>query len=135
MANSIGFDNSMRTAQKALDGLAVREEAISRNIANADTPGYQAVQVNFENTLKSQLSGGASLGLAVTSSLHMPAANSSAGAVTTSLRPGGSSRADGNNVDVDVELAQMTETGIRYQTLLQLVSNKITLLKSIATGR
>jgi flagellar basal-body rod protein FlgB len=135
MANSLLIDNSIRAAQKALNGLALREEAISRNVANVDTPGYQAIQVDFESALQNQMKGGGSLGLAVTSALHMPSSDSLAGAVSTTLRPGGSARADGNNVDIDVEMAQMTETGIRYEALLQLVSNKLTLLKSIASGR
>jgi flagellar basal-body rod protein FlgB len=135
MANSFVIDPSMRAAQQALNGLSLREEAISRNVANVDTPGYQAVQVDFESALQHQMGAGGSLGMKVTSSLHMPSAGTAAGAVITSPRPGGSARADGNNVDVDVEMAQMTETGIRYESLLQLVSNKLTLLKTIATGR
>jgi flagellar basal-body rod protein FlgB len=50
-------------------------------------------------------------------------------------RTGGSMRADGNNVDIDVELMEMTETGIAYQALTQAASKKLALLKSIAMAR
>jgi flagellar basal-body rod protein FlgB len=135
MANSIVNDSAMLSAQRALDGLALREEVISRNIANVDTPAYRAEQVDFESALQHQMTGGGSLGLATTSPGHLPSAAASAGVATIRQRPGGSARADGNNVDTDVELSQMSETGIRYETLLQLVSNKLSLLKSIASGR
>jgi flagellar basal-body rod protein FlgB len=135
MANSLVHDATMSSAQQALNGLALREEMISRNVANVDTPGYQAVQVDFEQSLKKQMNGGGALGLTTTSAKHISPSNSATGVVSTSLRKGGSARADGNDVDVDVEMAQMTETGIRYETLLQLVSNKISLLKTIASGR
>jgi flagellar basal-body rod protein FlgB len=135
MANSLVHDATMSAASQALNGLALREEMISRNVANVDTPGYQAVQVDFEQSLKKQMNGGGSLGLTTTSAKHISPSNNPAGVVTTGLRKGGSARADGNDVDVDVEMAQMTETGIRYETLLQLVSNKISLLKTIASGR
>jgi flagellar basal-body rod protein FlgB len=135
MANLLVHDATMDAAQKGLNGLAMREEMISRNVANVDTPGYQAVQVDFEQSLQKQMNGGGSLGMTTTSPLHIIPGSGAAGVVSTSLRKGGSARADGNNVDVDVEMAQMTETGIRYETLLQLVSNKISLLKTIASGR
>ena len=44
-------------------------------------------------------------------------------------------RLDGNNVDIDLEMSQMAETSIQYQSLTQLVSKKLALLKSIAIGR
>jgi flagellar basal body rod protein FlgB len=47
----------------------------------------------------------------------------------------GALRADGNNVDIDVELGQMAETGLRYQALTQTVSKKLLLLKNLASGR
>jgi flagellar basal body rod protein FlgB len=47
-------------------------------------------------------------------------------------RPGGTARADENNVDIDVELLQMSETGIQYQAVSQEISKKLLLLKTIA---
>jgi flagellar basal-body rod protein FlgB len=55
--------------------------------------------------------------------------------IQVSLRKGGTERADGNNVDIDTELTQMTETYIQYQALSQLVSKKLAGLKYIISGR
>ena len=52
-----------------------------------------------------------------------------------SLIPEPPVRADGNNVDIDVELTQMAETGIRYQALSQLITRKYQGLRTILQGR
>jgi flagellar basal-body rod protein FlgB len=130
-------DAALNAAQWALDGLSARQQVISRNLANVDTPGYRAQQLNFENALsQAQQQQAPTLHLAATSSAHLAAPNTEGdGRVLISQRPGGSLRADGNNVDVDQELLEMSHTGIQYQALTQLVSKKLLLLKAIATGR
>ena len=131
MGDSLFSDSATRVAKTALDGLSLRQQAISRNIANVDTPGYQAKTVNFENTLKSVLNQNKSLPLKTTSSAHLASAANKV-AFTLSNRPGGSFRADQNNVDVDTEMSDMSETGIQYQAVTQLVSKKLQLLKTLA---
>jgi len=136
MTDGILNDSATRAAQFALDGLAKRQEAIGRNLANVDTPGYRAQNVNFEETLQAALrdEGRPTLTLARTSAEHLGGA-SDRPLLLLSYRQGGSFRADGNNVNVDTELTQMAETGLRYQALTQLISKKLLLLKSIAIGR
>ena len=131
MIDSLFADNATRAAQIALNGLSLRQQAISRNIANVDTPGYQSKTVNFEDTLKRVFNKDDSLPLKKTNTAHLASpANKVAFSVAT--RPGGSFRADQNNVDVDVEMSDMSETGIQYQAVTQLVSKKLQLLKSLA---
>jgi flagellar basal-body rod protein FlgB len=136
MADRILNDRATRAAQFALDGLAKRQEAIGRNLANVDTPGYHAQNVNFEETLQAALrqEDRPTLQLARTSAGHLGGAAEKP-LLLLSYRQGGSQRADGNNVNIDTELTQMAETGLRYQALTQLISKKLLLLKSIATGR
>lgn len=124
----------MRAARLALDGLSVRQQVISRNLANVDTPGYRAQQVKFEDTLKQVFRGKRSLGLEQSHAAHLASPTQQAGA-QVSQRPGGSLRADLNSVDIDVELLEMSETGIQYQALTQSVSKKLQLLKLIANSR
>lgn len=129
-------DPAMLTAQSALDGLALRQDVIGRNLANVDTPGYKAQAVNFENALRRAEAGLNTITLATTNAAHLDGLKSDpANLSLATLRQGGSARADGNNVDVDEELSRMAETGIRFQAITQLVSKKLLLLKSIATGR
>lgn len=127
---------SLTAAKSALDGLALRQQMISRNIANVDTPGYVAQDISFEQTIKQALKKAENTTLAVkmTNVRHMQPINT-AGTVTTVYRPGGSTRVDGNNVDIDTELAQMNEVGLRYQALTQRISGTYGLIKSIVASR
>jgi flagellar basal-body rod protein FlgB len=136
MVDSIFSDNAFKSASMALDGLSARQQAISRNIANVDTPGYNAQTVDFESTIQHVLAGSGTgqLQMAATSSGHIGATQSSGEAFQTVNRPGGSARADQNNVDIDTELSQMSETGIQYQAVSLEVSKKLQLLKAIAQG-
>ncbi len=127
-------DNSITAAKMALDGLSKRQQLISRNIANIDTPGYRAQEVSFESAIQRAIKTNGQIQLAVTNPGHM-ALNGTQPFYQTTDRPGGTARADENNVDIDVELSQMTETGIQYQAVSQEVSKKLALLKTIAMSR
>ena len=131
MSNSLFADNAMRLAKAALNGLSLRQQVISRNLANVDTPGYQAQTINFEETLKHLVKEDGSLPLETTNGAHLVSASHDMG-FTSTLRPGGSFRADQNNVDVDVEMTDMSETGIQYQAVSQAISQKLMLLKTLA---
>jgi len=132
MSDSLFTDNAMRTAKAALDGLSLRQQAISRNLANIDTPGYQAQTINFEETIKRLSQQDGSLPLKITDVAHQTSSTSPMPGFSLSARPGGSFRADQNNVDIDVEMTDMSEAGIQYQAVTQAVSKKLLLLKTLA---
>ena len=131
MSDSLFADNATRAAKVALEGLSLRQQAISRNLANIDTPGYHAQTVDFEKTLQQLLHQGGSLSLRLTDSAHQ-LSSSQEMRFSLSARPGGSFRADQNNVDVDVEMTEMSEAGIQYQAVSQAISQKLLLLKTLA---
>jgi flagellar basal-body rod protein FlgB len=136
MTDPILNDDALRAAQFTLNGLARREEVISRNLSNVDTPGFQAQTVDFESSLARAMTGGETMPMTATNPAHMGGAGSQpAPAIQTRARQGMAWRADGNDVDIDVELNQMAETGIRYQAISQLASKKLILLRSIAQAR
>lgn len=135
MTEALFSDPGFRAAQTALDGLALRQEVIGRNLANIDTPGFKAQSVTFEAALQQAQRETQAIRLAVTDGAHLTGAGDPTALISLEARTGGSTRADGNNVDIDQELTQMAETGIRFQALSQLISKKMLLLKSIATGR
>jgi flagellar basal-body rod protein FlgB len=132
MADMFSVDPTFNTLKAALDGLSLRQQVISQNLANVDTPGYQARQVSFEDSLKRALQKD-DFSLVTTNPAHLTIQNVVAGP-SVEARPGGSIRTDGNDVDIDVELTDMSETGIQYQAVSQAASQKLLLLKSIATG-
>ncbi len=135
MNDFLFFDPSLKAAQIALDGLSFRRNLIGQNIANVDTPGYQSQDVEFESVLKRALKTADRIALVTTQEKHIqPGDYNSTNLYKVSNRSGGTDRADGNNVDIDLELVQLTETGVRYQALNKIVSKKLGILKSIATG-
>ncbi len=126
-------DNAIQAAKMALDGLSLRQQIISRNIANIDTPGYRAQEVEFESALQRALRSNGQVQMAVTNSGHL-AASSNKTFYQVKAQAGGTARADENNVDIDTELLNMSETGIQYQAVSQELSKKLLLLKTIASG-
>ena len=131
MSDSLFSDISSLTAKAALDGISLRQQAISRNIANIDTPGYKAQPVDFQETLARIVDNAGTLPMKITDEDHMTTAESDL-FMSTSLRPGGTLRADENNVDIDTEMADMSEAGIQYQAISQAISKKLLLLKTLA---
>ena len=133
--DSIVNDPAMSVAQRALDGLALKQQVISRNIANVDTPGYQAQTVDFESALRRAQNTGGTLALAATNSRHLgladPVSNVQAQLL---LRQGGSERADGNDVNIDDEMVDMSQTGVQYQAMTELVSAKLALLRNLTNA-
>jgi len=83
--------------ESALDGLAMRQRAIANNIANVNTPGYQARRVAFEGALASSVKDGN---------------GQAAASVSSSLEP---TRLNGSNVNMDTETLSNIDTVLRYQ--------------------
>ena len=132
MGNTLFTDNSLSAATMALDGLSLRQQVIGKNIANVDTPGFKAQGVNFESTLQRVFSRKEGISLTTTQAGHISAPRSEAVGFQVANRPGGSLRADENSVDIDTELADMSEAGIQYQALTEAVARKFQLMKYIA---
>jgi flagellar basal-body rod protein FlgB len=132
MSDSLFSDNAIRAATLSLDGLSQRQNIISNNIANVDTPGYRAQELDFESVMKRALRSQGSIQLSATNGAHLGVANGKRINQVTE-RPGGTARADGNNVDIDTELMEMSVTGIQYQAVSQELSKKLSLLKTIAS--
>ncbi|HVP21248.1 MAG TPA: flagellar basal body rod protein FlgB [Anaerolineaceae bacterium] len=134
MTDSFLLDDSLKASSIALDGLSLRQQMISRNISNADTPGYRAQTVQFEDFVKQALNKAGQLPLQVTNASHLIAKNES-NSIQLINRPGSTLRADQNDVDINVEMTDMTDTAIKFQTITTEVSKKLLLLKTIASAR
>ena len=132
MANGLMVDPSLTMAQAALQGLNTRQNVISQNISNVDTPGYKAQDVNFETTLQNAINVNNSIPMTVDNERHISGLLSETNNMyEVGLREGGSARADGNDVNIDQELEQMSETGIDYSALSSAISKKFSLIKAI----
>ncbi len=120
------LDTSAEVLRAGLTGLAERQKLIANNLANVETPGYRAQDVSFENVLYRQLQGASSIPLATSSPGHMvaTAAGGSLYAPITASQPG---------VDVDAEMARLSETVIEYNAVAQLMTARFSLLRSAVT--
>jgi len=134
----VGQSASMTTLKKTLDAQALRQRAHAQNIANAETPGYRRVAVDFEGELKSVLDQGGIGDIRRTDERHMEVGG--AGSLQTlqakirkeALDPNGTGV---NGVNIDLEMAEMAETQLRYMTALELLKRRYMSLKSAIRGQ
>ncbi|RKD34429.1 flagellar basal body rod protein FlgB [Thermohalobacter berrensis] len=115
--------------QKALNGLSLRHEAISNNIANVNTPDYKKVEVEFEKHLKDSLDE-KSVQLITTNNKHIsnPLRNFSP---LIKRDKSTSTRKDGNNVNIDVEMANLAKNTIMYNAIIRQVSDEFNKIKTV----
>jgi len=104
-----------------------REQAISANMANVDTPGYHTRDINFGGELKRAMSGVLSESEDGTATVQM-------NPVVQEV-PGLLERPDGNNVNLDREGLLMSETQLQYQIGVQLIKHQFhQMLSAINVG-
>lgn len=127
MIQTNAFDY-INVLDRAADAAWQRNEAISNNIANVDTPGYKRQDVAFESVLQQ------ALGNNRYESMDDKVAN-----VDLSRLRGRayvdyanySYRLDGNNVDIENENAMLAENQLKYQGLISSINQEFTNLKTV----
>lgn len=118
-----------------LDWAAKRQQAIANNLANVDTPGYKREDVAFPETLRQAGQRQRSrLGLARTAPGHLP--GRAPGVLTVYREVATSYRNDGNNVDVDLEAAELARNALYYNAVISRASAYLQSLRLvISEGR
>ena len=115
------LDSLFQFHQQALSLHSERQKLIASNIANADTPGYKARDIDFVSALKDAQ--------ASHSKLQSPAMKQlgDKGPLNTELmyRSAVQRSADGNTVDIDVERAQFAENAVRYEAQTMFLTSQI----------
>ncbi len=124
------FGNSIKMTEKTLDYLWRRQEVISNNIANQDTPNYKAKVLTFEDNLKRQIEGAKLTG---TRSEYSSAIDRAREEIAENNS--GSNRLDGNNVSPDAEYVELARTGLQYQYALRAISDEFMRLRSVIKGQ
>lgn len=118
--------------QNALQLRALRNEILSSNIANADTPGYKARDIDFKAAFRQVQESPASL--RTTDARHLPNPASTAAGTEVMYRLPMQPSVDGNTVEADVEQAQFAENTVRYRATLTFLSGTITGLRYAIKG-
>lgn len=117
-------DSTSAALQVALRGLDARRAAHEANIANVETPGYQARSVDFESQLQRAMERGGVAGSANTGGVSPTDAVHE---VSVSRAAG---RANGNNVNISREMVGLTETALAQELLIRAMNDKYGLIRT-----
>ena len=139
---AISFDTESATAmQKALAASSLRQQVLSNNIANVNTPNFKRSDVLFGEELQQAVEqgekrngNGRRLELKKTNAKHLPVSGNSSAEAKIVNEASTTMRTDGNNVDIDREMAEVAKNSIFYQANAQQLSRYYATLKSVITG-
>ncbi len=125
-------EHVLTVLQKSLDAAWLKNNLISRNIANVDTPGYKAYELDFEGILKKAIQA-RNVNIQTTNPKHFSLGGNDLGSITPRIKRdrSTSTRLDGNNVDIDVQNANLANNAIKYQALADQLSAKLSRLKTV----
>ena len=121
------MDKSFTVLQKILQAANMRQKVIASNIANADTPGYKAKDIKFGDFLDKELK------LLTTRPGHMKNKNNGGfnGRLVVEDNP---SWGDANNVELNVEVAKMTENSLTHNAAIKILNSKIKMYRMAIKG-
>ena len=121
---------------RALAAASLRHEVLSHNIANVNTPNFRRRHVRFEDLLKKELGLDDNLLMKVvrTHDRHLPIPFGGKARAVIEQDATTNMRVDGNNVDIDIEMAEVAKNQLYYSALANAVGGHISKLKSVITS-
>jgi len=135
VGDSMLVDGIQWALERGIEGLTIRHNLLADNIANVETPGFKRSDVAFKAQLAEAMGrDGRRLPLAATHRSHLgrPAG-------VHDYRPqvfqdsSTTMRADGNNVDIDREMAELARNTLEYQALVDVAARRLALLRTAIT--
>ena len=128
---AITFENALGVLPGSLQYRTQRAEVLASNIANVDTPGYQAKDLTFEQVLGQQK---AMLGIQQSNGRHitLPDSHSQASVVEREVTQ---PSPDGNSVEIGVEQAAYMRNSMEFQTSFTFLNMKFKGLQRAVSGR
>ena len=132
----VNLDTYLGVHATALKLRSQRTEVLASNLANIDTPGYRARDIDFKSVLAAANGDSASVQMTATRPGHIGAATANGTATPelkyrTPLAPS----LDGNTVDAQLEQAAFAENAVHYQATLSFLSAKFRSLMTAITGQ
>lgn len=129
-------DATMRLLERVLDFRAERHSLIASNIANAETPHYQATDLVFEGALKEVMSLHTPPSMTRTNPRHLPVHTEDHIAITPHVvsRKSASMANDRNSVDVDTEMTRLAQNSLLYNATAQMLSRKFDSIRLAIDG-
>jgi flagellar basal-body rod protein FlgB len=114
---------------RALDFRTMRNSLISANLANADTPGYKAVKVRFEEILKDMSVSEKAQRIRTTHPVHLPMSGGDEPKDPEIVTVSESDQRDGNSVDMDEEMTGLATNQVLYTANVEVLSKILAGLK------
>lgn len=122
-----------------MDTSATRQKVYANNIANVDTPNFKRSEVNFEDAFKQALAQTPNrLSGKTTNQKHIPI---NAPTPLESVKPtiwrqnDEYSRSDNNNVDIDIEMAELAKNEMMFNAVAEILSRKFSGLKKVISAK
>jgi flagellar basal-body rod protein FlgB len=133
----VNLDTYLGVHAQALKLRSQRTEVLAANLANADTPNYQARDIDFKAALATANGNmGSGVHLSTTSARHIgPAGVNGEGHPELKYRTPLAPSLDGNTVDTQLEQAAFAENSVRYQATLTFLNSKFRGLMTAITGQ
>jgi flagellar basal-body rod protein FlgB len=126
------LDNLLQFHQNALNLRAFRQQLLAANIANADTPGYKARDIDFAAALR-DISAGRGVTLSTSNEKHLGGATRDE--PTAALYRGVQQPSiDGNTVDMDMERNRFADNAVHYDANLTFLNSQIKLMLAALQG-
>ena len=129
---TINFDKALGIHPQALIMREQRGQVLAANLANADTPGFKARDLDFMSVLKQTLPS--TPGLERTQAGHLAAQDQYLGAELKYRNPHQVSL-DGNTVESHIEQAKYAENAVQYQASLEFINEKFAGLMTALRGQ
>ena len=130
---AISIDKAFGIHENAMHLQTRRAQLLSQNLANSDTPGYKAKDIDFKTALKSVANGNLNTPLNATQASHIQPKGFFMGVESMYRQPTQASL-DGNTVEPHVEMGEFTENSMRYLMTLRIMSGKISSMLSAIRG-
>jgi flagellar basal-body rod protein FlgB len=113
------YDTTLVGLQQAMSGASLRQQVLANNIANANTPNFKRSDVDFQGVL-AQAFGNNPTPQSLSRVNFQPDIQSS----------GGSMQTDGNNVDIDTEMSDLSQNSLDYQSLSAVMTTRLQILRT-----
>ncbi|CAB0151031.1 Flagellar basal body rod protein FlgB [Pseudidiomarina piscicola] len=124
------LSSALQFQQQVISLREQRQQVLTNNIANADTPNYRAKDIDFSAQLQqASMQMSAPLGVAQTHQGHQSLPGSAAQNAPVQYRVASQNSLDGNTVDMDLERAEFLKNSLRYQADIQFIDDKISGLR------
>lgn len=129
------FDSTSKALGAAINFRQLRQEVVSANIANAETPGYKARKMDFEDALHRAIDREGRAELHASHGDHFPIGQGAISRARADVyeNPEGNVSNDGNTVNLEQELVSLAENSVMYNAAVELMKRKMATLKYAAS--